>query len=703
MANVLFKRGLSTSLLSAGKTYEDGCFYLTTDTNHLYVGTSDNKLAKIDGNIRSVSSLPATGESGEFYYLPGQNILAYYDDSLKKWIQLNPDTDTDTKITGISMEKSAENSTTERLVYDIKLKQQNIENESLADITTQLVINSSDVTGILTDTAVDIKANEDNDKVIVKTTGNGAFGDGFSITGVDGIDVSVVEGDIQITGTEYTMENDGANIELKAGNEVKNTITLSGDNTWIETSSTAQGTIDINHKEKSYNNTSNGNLTGDKKTLTSQGTFDVITGIDYDNAGHIDSVTTSTMEMPEINYSLDAVTTTIGNNEVTTGIKLKNGNENISEQNINVKYDITVDGVETTVSNGNDLGTFYSAAAIDGKLKAVNAMSYKGPVNSNDDLPTITRDDSDNVTSTIKIGDTYKVNTPGIYNGYECQIGYLLIANSTEEENDEGYIVDGLYWDLIESGESSDTTYTLSGENNSINLTDNLNASTSITVEDDDIVVLSVANNKLNGSHKKITTTNTKNTQTSVDYEGTFTTVSNISTDDYGHITEFTTDTIKLPVQDTIEADATNAKLTFKNSNAIQGSLDIDAGTDLVVSGTIEGGANLIATIGHNTISRSDTTTADSPTHKGTFTTVKSITTSDTGHVTGVETTTVTLPAEIEYKLSNPTLNAENNTITQQLLADNADVGSFKLASNTITYTVDSNNIINANLVWGKF
>lgn len=702
MANVLFKRGLSTNLLSAGKTYEDGCFYLTTDTNHLYVGTSDNKLAKIDGNIRSVSSLPTTGEPGEFYYLPGQNILAYYDDSSKKWVQLNPDTDTDTKITGISMQKSETASTTERLVYDVKLKQQNIENANLDDITTQLVINSSDVTGILTDTAVDIEANENNGKVIVKTAGNGAFGDGFSITGVDGIDVSVVEGDIQITGTEYTMENDGANIKLKAGNEVKNTITLSGDNTWIETSSTAQGTIDINHKEKSYNNTSNGNLTGAQKTLTSQSTFDVITGIGYDGAGHIDSVTTSKMEMPEINYSLDEVTTTVGNNIVTTGIQLKNGNENISEQNINVKYDITVDGVETTVSNGNDLGTFYSAAAIDGKLKAVNAMSYKGPINSNDDLPTITRDGKGNVTSTIKIGDTYKVNTPGTYNGYECQIGYLLIANSTLGENDEGYIVDELDWDLIESGESSDTTYTLSGKNNSITLTDSLNSSTSIVVEDDDIVVLSVADNKLSGNHKNINTTNTKNAQTSVDYEGTFETVSSISTDNYGHITGFTTDTIKLPVQDTIEADATNAKLTFKNNNAVQGSLDINAGTDLVVSGTVEGETNLIATIGHNTISRNDTSTTDSPVHEGTFTAVKSITTSDTGHITEVKTTTVTLPAETVYELNTPTLNPDN-TVIQQLLANNEEAGSFKLTSNTITYTVDSNNIINANLVWGEF
>ena len=291
MANVLFKRGLSTSLLTAGKSYEDGCFYLTTDTNHLYVGTSDNKLAKIDGNIRSVSSLPTIGEPGEFYYLPGKNILAYYDGGADKWVQLNPDTDTDTKVTEISAVKSAD-STTEKLIYDIKLKQQDVDNQALDDITTQLVINSSDVTGILTDTAVDIEASENNGEVIIKTTGNGASGDGFSITGIDGIDVSVVEGDIQIIGTKYTMENDGANIKLKEGNELTNTSALSGDNTWIETSSTTPGTINIDHKEKSYNNTSNGNLTGDTKTLTSQGTFDVITGIGHDNAGHVDSVTT---------------------------------------------------------------------------------------------------------------------------------------------------------------------------------------------------------------------------------------------------------------------------------------------------------------------------------------------------------------------------------------------------------------------------
>ena len=36
-ANVLFKRGLENNLFKLS-TYEDGCFYLTSDTNRLYIG-----------------------------------------------------------------------------------------------------------------------------------------------------------------------------------------------------------------------------------------------------------------------------------------------------------------------------------------------------------------------------------------------------------------------------------------------------------------------------------------------------------------------------------------------------------------------------------------------------------------------------------------------------------------------------------------
>ena len=41
MANVIFKRGLQSNLPAAGSV-EDGVFYLTTDTNRLYVGVTNS-------------------------------------------------------------------------------------------------------------------------------------------------------------------------------------------------------------------------------------------------------------------------------------------------------------------------------------------------------------------------------------------------------------------------------------------------------------------------------------------------------------------------------------------------------------------------------------------------------------------------------------------------------------------------------------
>ena len=54
-------------------------------------------------------------------------------------------------------------------------------------------------------------------------------------------------------------------------------------------------------------------------------------------------------------------------------------------------------------------------------IGGVDAMRFKGTVNSNDDLPT----------TNVKVGDTYMVNTAGIYAGQTCEVGDLIIATAT--------------------------------------------------------------------------------------------------------------------------------------------------------------------------------------------------------------------------------------------------------------------------------
>lgn len=110
--NVGFKRGLHASLPVNSAT--EGVFYLTTDTERFYVGKNDGTLAELNKSVRTVSevkNLPALAGAdvaiGDFYYAVKENILAVCIESSstasgKDWRQVNPDTDTDTKISSVS-------------------------------------------------------------------------------------------------------------------------------------------------------------------------------------------------------------------------------------------------------------------------------------------------------------------------------------------------------------------------------------------------------------------------------------------------------------------------------------------------------------------------------------------------------------------------------------------------------------------------
>lgn len=85
---------------------EEGAFYLTTDTQRLYVGrkkTSDNKVYAVQVSkgvtfVTSTNDLPTPNanevEEGELYYITSQNILAAltYNGSTYEWTQINPAT-----------------------------------------------------------------------------------------------------------------------------------------------------------------------------------------------------------------------------------------------------------------------------------------------------------------------------------------------------------------------------------------------------------------------------------------------------------------------------------------------------------------------------------------------------------------------------------------------------------------------------------
>lgn len=98
MAQVMFKKGLSTALPKTGLV--EGAFYLTTDTDKLYICNDGNKLSLLNQVVHSVANieaLPKIADAavGEFYYCLGENVLATKKaESDTSWTQINADTDT---------------------------------------------------------------------------------------------------------------------------------------------------------------------------------------------------------------------------------------------------------------------------------------------------------------------------------------------------------------------------------------------------------------------------------------------------------------------------------------------------------------------------------------------------------------------------------------------------------------------------------
>ena len=76
-------------------------------------------------------------------------------------------------------------------------------------------------------------------------------------------------------------------------------------------------------------------------------------------------------------------------------------------------------------------------------------------------------------------------------------------------------------------------------------------------------------------------------------------------------------------------------------------TITLTAGTDLITGGnfTTNQGSNETITINHANISRTNTTTTAAPGYGATFTAIDTLTTNARGHVTGVRTKTITIPA----------------------------------------------------------
>lgn len=118
-------------------------------------------------------------------------------------------------------------------------------------------------------------------------------------------------------------------------------------------------------------------------------------------------------------------------------------------------------------------------------------------------------------------------------------------------------------------------------------------------------------------------------------------------------------------------------------SNIGNGTMTITAGTAMSGGGsfTANQSSNTSVTINHASVSRTNTTSSDSPVFGGTFTAIDSITTSTEGHVTAVNTKTVTIPSNSSVTFAatiTSTATVTHNLNTRDVIVQLFDTVTFE-------------------------
>lgn len=297
-----------------------------------------------------------------------------------------------------------------------------------------------------------------------------------------------------------------------------------------------------------------------------------------------------------------------------TGHNSDGGDTTAATINPQIKVGKTTQPVAKFV-NGTATLDVYSTKDIDDKMKALNAMVYKGTLGKAGTVETLP-------TTNICVGDTYLAAEDVTINEHTVHAGSLVIARGTEDAS--GFITtDTLVWDIVESTQDTDTQYSFQAIKGGI---------------------------KLHGT-----------------------------------------------------------------AGGDTGQLVVEGGTDVsVATAKSDASANQTLTVNHKAVARADSADAalDQIKNGSTdVTVITGVTTSKTGHVTGVKTQKITLQD------SNTTLTSVSNAVTatgniatvtstvKGTLGTGADThaaGTFKVASTSMTVT-GSNNQVNIDLTWGTF
>lgn len=748
MANVMFKRGTQSGFNNLS-TYQDGCFYLTTDSHRLYIGTGSNKAdlvsqsvitypnwASIEALSNSSSSSYAPGlcSEGQFYYAKAENILCTYSNG--KWIQINPDhnDDHDTYVKSVSVAKNKSDTVNgKQLVYDVKITQAQKDlkgntEHALDEVSGKLTISAADLDQIATHTNVGMEAEKSDSKVYLKNSGTGAnaaakvelAGGGSVSVSTDSSNKITISGVDTTYSLNTTTNTTGAKVNLQNQNGLPAgsfAVEVDGNALTVNSNTPGKdGFIKLAHAKPL---TSNASYTPSNATTDDYGNVKLsMPTVSVNEYGHVTAVGIQNVTLPKDKDTKvsDVTADSNGRIKVTMITNEETGTEKVVESKKQVLYhEITVDGTKKKVYNQGDLGRFYSSDEVDTLITAakseMNAMTYCG---------TTTNSKFVQIKGPQK-GDTYKAaESFTIGSGssvVNVNTGDLIIYNGADVA--AGTAGDTAKWEVVPSGDDIDTTYKMQLDGTTIQLKNEVNNNIAGQVEVKGANGISVTNSgglRLSIGHANTITAGSAS-GTGLDSNRRFT-IPTINYDKHGHITGLgPATTIELPADKdttyTFSSDAANNKVSLKSSNGTEtGSLKFESSDNsFIVSMSNTTAAQPVVDLKLATVDQRNSTSTNisySPLSNGDaqkFTVAKA-NVDAYGRVTGFENQTITLNTDlltynVLTNVANNTLSVESSLTRKNTTAQSKFV---KVKSDSLAFSKTENeDVVSVDLVWGTF
>ena len=210
MAYVGFKLGTQAALdtMYTNKTATEGIFYLTNDTNRLYIGKTGGEVAAVNEGVitvDAVANLP-TGSNritGSFYYATAENVLCVFNGS--SWVQINAIVTN--KSMGTALTDASGTVTVKTTITDSQNKSLN---------TQYTVTGANGITVSSTETAMTITgdpisvaamAGASNDATVSVTSTSGTTNDSFGIKGGSNVTVTAADDIITVAAKDTTIKS----------------------------------------------------------------------------------------------------------------------------------------------------------------------------------------------------------------------------------------------------------------------------------------------------------------------------------------------------------------------------------------------------------------------------------------------------------------------------------------------------------------